>query len=89
MHTSETEMRKEITLGNLLSILVPLAVLMLTWGISVQSRLESNDNGIDTNKTEITKNEIKIEKVDDKVDQNFKEIQLKLDRIIENQNAGK
>lgn len=75
-------MKKEITLGNLLGILIPIFVLILGWGISINSRLVDVDN----NKTNINKNEVKIEKVDDKVDTNFKEIQRKLDRIIENQN---
>jgi hypothetical protein len=78
-------MKKEITLGNLLGILIPIFVLILGWGISINSRLVDVDN----NSTQINKNEIKIEKVDDKVDQNFKEIQQKLDRIIENQNRDK
>lgn len=32
-------MKKEITLGNLLTILIPVFVIILTWGNSVETRL--------------------------------------------------
>lgn len=75
-------MKKEITLGNLLSILVPLFVLILGWGISINSRLDVFDVEIKVNEKTIEKNTNKIEKVDDKMDKNFKVIQDKLDRIL-------
>jgi hypothetical protein len=75
-------MKKEVTLGNLLSILVPLFVLVLGWGISMNSRMDVFDNVIKTNEKNIEKNTKQIEKVDDKMDKNFKAIQDKLDRIL-------
>jgi Skp family chaperone for outer membrane proteins len=76
-------MKKEITLGNLLSVGVPILLIIIGWGISVNSRMEANDVQVENNTSTIVRNADKIEKVDDKVDQNFKEIQSKLDRIIE------
>ncbi len=76
-------MNKEITLKGLISILTPLAILIVTWGISINTRMEANEIMIERNTLDISNNSDKIEKVDDKVDQNFKEIQNKLDRIIE------
>jgi len=75
-------MKKEITLGNLLSILIPLFVLIIGWGISINSRLDVADVEIRTNENRIEKNANQIEKVDDKIDKNFKLIQDKLDRIL-------
>lgn len=83
LHTEKTEMKKEITLGNLLSVGVPIVLIIIGWGISVNSRMEANDVQVENNSITIVRNADKIEKVDDKVDQNFKEIQTKLDRIIE------
>tara|TARA_R110000782_G_scaffold262114_1_gene354038 strand:+ start:614 stop:868 length:255 start_codon:yes stop_codon:yes gene_type:complete len=83
------EMKKEITLGSLLGILVPIFVLILGWGISINSRLSEKDI-VDANQNkQINKNDAKIEKVDDARQQDNKDIQLKLDRIIENQNKEK
>ena len=84
-HIEKTEMKKEITLGNLLSVGVPVLIIIIGWGISVNSRMEANDVQVENNTNTIVRNSDKIEKVDDKVDQNFKEIQSKLDRILENQ----
>ena len=78
-------MKKEITLGNLLSILVPIFVLLIGWGISINSRLDVFDVEIKSNAKTIEKNISKIEKVDDKIDKNFKLIQEKLDKILYNE----
>lgn len=75
-------MKKEITLGNLLSIFVPTFVLLLGWGISVTTRIEKQDTRIEQVEKSALKNETKIEKVDDKLEENFKVIQNKLDRIL-------
>ena len=75
-------MKKEITLGNLLGILVPLFVLIIGWGISINSRLDVADSEIKTNEKQIEKNTNKVEKVDDKIDRNFKIMQEKLDKIL-------
>lgn len=75
-------MRKEITLGSLLGILVPLFVLILGWGISITSRVEKQDSQIESASQRVHQNEVKIEKVDDKIEDNFRVIQDKLDRIL-------
>jgi len=75
-------MKKEITLGNLLSILAPVFVLLITWGISMTSRQEAQDIRIDSNEIFTEKNAEKIEKVDDKMDENFKIVVDKLDRML-------
>lgn len=80
-------MKKEITLGSLLGILVPIFVALLGWCLSLSSRVENNDMGVKTNKESINKFEEsfrrigdKFEKSDDKMDQNFKIIIDKLDK---------
>lgn len=75
-------MKKEITLGSLLGILVPLFVLILGWGISITSRVEKQDSQIENASNRVEQNERKIEKVDDKIQDNFKIIQDKLDKIL-------
>ena len=75
-------MKKEVTLGNLLSILVPLFVLVLGWGISINSRLDVFGVEISTNEETIKIHALQIEKVDDKIDKNFKIMHDKLDKIL-------
>jgi hypothetical protein len=75
-------MKKDVTLGNLISIAVTLFVLVLGWGISMTSRMDVSDNKIENNRENIINNTEQIEKVDDKMDKNFKIIQDKLDRIL-------
>jgi len=75
-------MKKEVTLGNLMSIFVPIFVLIMGWGISINSRIASHDIEINQNKETLKAQGEKIEKVDDKIDKNFKEMQLKLDKIL-------
>lgn len=75
-------MQKEITLGNLLGILTPIFVLIIGWGISVNTRMAEQDTEIKQNKKDIDEHGKRIEKVDDKIDKNFKLVQEKLDRIL-------
>ena len=78
-------MKKEITLGSLLSILVPIFVLLIGWSISINTRLATHDELVKANKEDIGENRMSINKVDDKIDKNFKIIQEKLDRILINE----
>jgi hypothetical protein len=78
-------MKKELTLGNLLGILVPIFVLILGWGISVNTRLSEQSTDITNNKKDIEKLDVARQKQDDKIDQNFKLIQDKLDKILYNE----
>lgn len=78
-------MKKEITLGNLLGILVPLFVLILGWGISVNTRLANNTASSDTNSKNIDKIEEDVNNNSQKIDENFKIIIEKLDKILYNE----
>lgn len=42
-------MKNQITLGNLLSILVPIFIIILTWGNSVETRLKEASIRIEQN----------------------------------------
>ncbi len=75
-------MKNTATIGNLLAVLVPLSVLLFTWGISITSRLDVNDAQTQINSANIEKNSAQIEKVDDKIDKNFKIMHDKLDKIL-------
>ena len=79
-------MKKEITLGNLLGILVPIFVLILGWGISVNTRLSEHGTDISNNKKDIEKIDDaqkkqgdKLDDIDDKIEENFKIVVDKLD----------
>ena len=74
--------KKEVTIGNLISISVTLFVLVLGWGVSMTSQMSVSDTKIENNLYDIKKNAEQIEKVDDKIDRNFKLIQDKLDKIL-------
>ena len=48
----------------------------------MNSKMSVSDTKIENNLSDIKKNAEKIEKVDDKIDRNFKLIQDKLDKIL-------
>lgn len=75
-------MKKELTLGQVLSIFVPVFILILGWAFTLSSRIESIVTINDSQGDDIKTNSLKIEKVDDKVDQNYKEVIDKLDKIL-------
>lgn len=78
-------MKKEITLGNLITVIFSLLVLLLTWGISVNVRLSENESNTNANSKDI--NELK-EDADENSrldDENFKIIIDKLDKILYNE----
>ena len=70
-------MKKEITVGNLLTVLV----LIMGWGITVNSRMSHHDAEIKHHQEVLKVQGGKIEKVDDKIDENFKLTLEKLDKI--------
>ncbi len=82
-------LKKEITLGNLIAIMLTFGMAVFTWGVSISTRLEGSEVRVENMDSKTDDNKRKIEKVDDKVDDNFKTIILKLERIIENQNNDK
>lgn len=85
MNTEGTEMKKEITIGQLISVAIPIVLLIIGWGISVNTRMESNEVKTDRNTVDISITNDKVEKIDDKMDENFKIIIDKLERISEKQ----
>ena len=75
-------MKKEITLANLLGILITPFLLILSWGISVTSRLETYDEINTETKKNIEKLDVKIDKTNDRVDENYKILVDKIDQIL-------
>ena len=89
MPAEEIEMKKEITLGQLVSIGIPIVLLIIGWGISVNTRIESNEVKTERNSQDISVTNGRVEKIDDKMDENFKIVIDKLERISERQNESK
>ena len=78
-------LKKEITIGQAIAIGLTASMALFTWGVSVTTRLEGSNIRIEKNEERIKSNTIKIEKVDDKIDENFKIIIDKLERISDRQ----
>lgn len=82
-------MKKPLTWAQVLSIFAPIVVSITVWLISLGTRVETmnevnkrQDIRDDQQDLFIKSNEFKIEKIDDKVDENFKLIQEKLDKLL-------
>ena len=58
-------MKKEITFGNLLTILIPTFIIILTWGNSVETRLKEHSIRIQNNERTNTKIELKLDKLEE------------------------
>jgi peptidoglycan hydrolase CwlO-like protein len=73
-------MKTTITFGNLLAILVPVFIIILTWGNSVETRLTEHSIKIEAN----TKNYMEIKKslqdLDNKIDKVLIALENKKDR---------
>jgi len=82
-------LKKEITIGQAIAIGLTASMAMITWGVSISTRLEGSEVRVEKNEHQLEVNTIKIEKVDDKMDDNFKIIIDKLERISERQNEIK
>jgi len=82
-------LKKEITIGQAIAIGLTASMAMITWGVSISTRLEGSEVRVEKNEHQLEVNTIKIEKVDDKMDENFKIIIDKLERISERQNEIK
>jgi len=79
------EMKKEITLGNLITVIVSLVVLLLTWGISVNVRLSETESNTNSNSKYIKELKEDVDNNSKLDDENFKIIIDKLDRILYNE----
>ena len=60
----------------------PFFVMALAWFMAITSRQERQDTNIINNKNQIEKNFDKVEKLNEKIDENFVLIQDKLDKIL-------
>jgi len=78
-------MKKEITLGNLITVIVSLVVLLLTWGISVNVRLSETESNTNSNSKYIKELKEDVDNNSKLDDENFKIIIDKLDRILYNE----
>ena len=58
-------MKKEITLGNLLGILIPIFITIIIWGNSVETRLSVYMNRLETVERTNGKVEAKLDKMDE------------------------
>ena len=73
-------MKSQITLGNLLSILVPVFIIVLTWGNSVETRLKEAMIRIEANERVNAKIEVQQEKMLDNQTKILVAMQNKQDR---------
>jgi hypothetical protein len=75
-----TEMKKEITVGQLISIMIPIIIMILIWGISVETRFTEFAQRIQLNERSHIKVEKKLEQIDDKLLKILLELQVKKDK---------
>ena len=73
-------MKKEITLGNLLAILVPTFIIILTWGGNLQTQLKEHSIRIQTLERNNGKVEAKLERIENLQTQILVELQNKKNR---------
>ena len=73
-------MKKEITLGNLLATIIPLFVIILTWGISVETRLKEHSIRISNTEGANIKNEVRLQKIEDNTIKILLKLENKQDR---------
>jgi hypothetical protein len=76
-------LKREITLGNLLAIMVTLVMALITFGISISTRIEGSEVRIENSEKKIDYNTANIQKVDDDRERDNRETQLKLDKILQ------
>ena len=70
-------MKKEITLGNLLGILIPIFITIIIWGNSVETRLSVYINRLETVERTHGKVEAKLDKMDETLTNILIELQNK------------
>ena len=70
-------MKKEITLGNLLGILIPIFITIIIWGNSVETRLSVYMNRLETVERTNGKVEAKLDKMDETLTNILIELQNK------------
>lgn len=73
-------MKREITFGNLLAILVPTFIVILTWGNSVETRLKEHSIRISNLERSQAKIETKLDEIVDNQTKILIELQNKKNR---------
>lgn len=73
-------MKREITFGNLLAILVPTFIVILTWGNSVETRLKEHSIRISNLERGQAKIEAKLDEIVDNQTKILIELQNKKNR---------
>lgn len=73
-------MKKEITLGNLLGILIPVFITVLVWGNSVETRLNEHKIRVEAVERTNGKIEVKLDKMDETLTNILVELQNKKNR---------
>jgi len=73
-------MKSQITLGNLLSILIPVFIIVLTWGNSVETRLKESMIRIQQTERINAKIEVQLDKMLDNQTNILVELQNKQNR---------
>lgn len=68
------KVKKEVSLGTLLSIIVPIGISIFLWAISTSGTIQIHEE-------KIKKLEEKAEKIDDELKENYKTIDRKIDEI--------
>lgn len=81
------KIKKEVSLGTLLSILVPVGISILLWAISTSGTLSIHSEKIkrleDKTKNTDQKLENKYQKIEDKIDKKIDKLDEKIDKIIQ------
>ena len=68
------KVKKEVSLGTLLSIIVPIGVSIFLWAVSTSGTIQIHEEKLE-------KLEKKAEKIDDELKENYKTIDRKNDEI--------
>ncbi len=79
MEIKET-MKKEVTVGNLILTLLPVIIIVLTWGNSVETRLTEYSIRITNTERTNAKNEAKLNKIIDNQTEILIRLENKKDR---------
>lgn len=75
-------MKRQVTIKDAITMLVPLFIMIVVWAINVHTRVSANEIATKINETSIVKNAKDNEKTRDLVDENYKIIDSKLDVIL-------
>lgn len=75
-------MDKNMTYLGFIKLFIPAVILGLGWGMAVSSKQAAQTEDIQNNEENLRRVENTVEKLEDRVDENFKLTLEKLDKII-------